>query len=159
MASKKLIAAGLLLATNPIAAVNPSYFYGSYQLKDVWDDQGIPLRLPSDGPFVLKLHPDSSPESIRLSVKVGNNMNSNVQLLNDGNTGNGESSNIRVGFVMSTRMYPGSKMKQDLETYLSTYLPQMISMERNEEDLLILKSDPDSSKAKIVCQVLSDTEA
>jgi len=168
-----------------------SRFVGEWKLKEIWDDKDDndkPIKIPSndDGkPFILTFDggkpndDNTNGYSLNLYMKIGNSMRTSVTFL--------DSSKIKVGLVMSSRMYPGEELMK-LENYLSKYLPQMTSIEvKQSQSLLIMTTtattttDDDNNdndersevsnssgggdrvgrgrQAKIVCEAIEGSEA
>jgi len=123
-----------------------SRFVGEWKLKEIWDDKDDndkPIKLPStdDGkPFILTFdggRPNDdniNGSSLNVYMKIGNSMRTSVTFLGNDH---GRSSKIKVGLVMSSRMYPGEELI-NLENYLSQYLPQMTSIEVNQSQSLLI---------------------
>jgi len=123
-----------------------SRFVGEWKLKEIWDDKDDnekPLKLPinDDGkPFILTFDGgrpnDNNTNGSRLNLymQIGNSMRTSVTFLDNDH---GRSSKIKVGLVMSSRMYPGEELIK-LENYLSQYLPQMTSIEVNQSESLLI---------------------
>lgn len=139
-----------------------SHAVGEWKIKEVWkeEDAGA-LSIAGEGrDYVLKLLPrdndNNNHKILALSIKVGNAMGSTVKILDREieieREVEQETDKIEVGFVMSTRMLPGSEEKRHLENYLSNQLPNMVSMEvrvDGEEKMLVLSSE---GSARIVCE-------
>lgn len=145
------------------SASTSSHAVGEWKIREVWkeDDAGA-LSIAGEGrDYVLKLLPrdnDSNNDHkiLALSVKVSNAMGSTVEILDRENEREAEveheTDRIKVGFVMSTRMMPGSEEMRHLENFLSSQLPNMVSMEvrvDGEEKMLVLSSE---GSARIVCE-------
>uniref|UniRef100_A0A7S4AGJ5 Uncharacterized protein n=1 Tax=Pseudo-nitzschia australis TaxID=44445 RepID=A0A7S4AGJ5_9STRA len=175
------------MASSSSSQYNYNEYAGEYNLKEIWDDKGILLPLPRDGPFVLKLspvdHANSNEHFLGLNIKVDNMMRSSVEFLDDNNNGNDNNNAIRMGPIMSTRMMARTKERQDLESYLGRYLERMTTIDlkptgatADVEVLLIFTAsgtagnaaasnnnketevEATTSMAKIVCQVVEETQ-
>lgn len=148
-----------------VAKASPNAI-GEWKLKEVRSENDAePLSITGNGRgYVLKLLPvqsigDNYQETLSLSIKVGNSMRSTVEILEEDEIT--YQHKIKVGFMMSTRMMPGSEEKRKLEKYLSDQLPKMTSMEIKDiggeeyERLLVLASE---GGARIVCEPSKDSE-
>lgn len=154
---------GILIAMVSVVAEASTNAVGEWKLKEVWNENeaGL-LPITGDGDsYVLKLLPqddnDTVSNQLRLSVKVSNVMGSSVEILEEDE--NSHQQTIKIGFVMSSRMFPGSEEKRQLENYLSTQLPKMVSMEvkgsEEQDKLLVLSTE---AGAKIVCEPSEDMQ-
>jgi len=127
---------------------------GSWKLAEVWEEQATePMSIDEDGnEYFLKLTPTEHDDLLKLNIQISNMMGSQIEILNDGAT-----STIKIGYIMSTRMFPDSDEKAKLEGFLSRELPKMVSMEITQDDetesSLVLRSE---GGAKLLCQKTQD---
>jgi hypothetical protein len=115
---------------------NASQFVGEWKLKEIWDDNDSPRKLPTssnDGePFILKLgKPGDDNKSLNLYIKIRNSMWASIEFLD-----NIDGSKIHVGDVFGTTVYPGKEL-MGLENFLSSHLPRMVLIEK-KDTLLIM---------------------
>jgi hypothetical protein len=128
------------------SGINASRFVGEWKLKEIWDDNDNPRKLPTsssnDGePFILKLgKPGDDNKSLNLYIKIRNSMRSSIEFL-DSNNG---SNKIHVGDIFGTKLYPGKEL-MGLENYLSTYLPRMVLIEIKDTLLIMTAAGAFSS--------------
>lgn len=146
---------GLLITMVSIAEAS-TFAVGEWKLKEVWRENAAePLSITRDGEsYIMKIYPaeEKHPDSHRFSIKVGNSMSSSMKIVEE----EGNKQKINIGFVMSTRMMPGSEEKRELEGYLSDQLPKMTSIRvKGEGEELVLSSE---SGARMVCAPSTESE-
>jgi hypothetical protein len=102
------------------SGINASRFVGEWKLKEIWDDNDNPRKLPTS--------------------KIRNSMRSSIEFLDSNNGG----SKIHVGDIFGTKLYPGKEL-MGLENYLSTYLPRMVLIEIKDTLLIMTAAGAFSS--------------
>ena len=144
---------------------------GEWKLRELWEEtEEAPLSITRDGqPYVMRIVPSEGPSStnpttttLGLSVKVGNNMRTQIRIPENSINvvGGSTTTKIEIDSVGSTRMMPGTEEKRQLENFLSRNLPKMTSMrvlgvgggeeeEEEREPALVLESD--NGATRIVC--------
>ena len=134
---------------------------GSWKLTEVWEEQATePMSIDQDGnDYFLELTPTENDNTLKLNIKISNMMGSQIEILGSESLSSltsssySASSTIKIGYIMSTRMFPDSDEKVKLEGYLSKELPKMVSMQieqdETESSTLLLRSE---GGAKLVCQ-------
>ena len=152
---------GILIAMVSVAEASTNAV-GEWKLKEVWKENGAGLLpITANGKsYVLNLLPqdDSNTNSnqLRLSITVGNVMRSSVEIVKEDESSHQQT--IEIGSVMSTRMGVEGE-EQQLESYLTTQLPKMVSMEvrggEEQDKLLVLSTE---AGAKIVCEPSEDRQ-
>lgn len=140
------ILVGLLIAMVSMAEASANAV-GEWKLKEVWrENEAEPLSLTRDGQdYTMSIMPTDDENRLKVSIKVGNNMNTRMTILESGE----EEDKIEFGFVMSTRMMPGSPEKEELEGYIMSHFPKFSSLKVKDGEELVLSSE---EGARIVCE-------
>ena len=146
---------GFLIAMVSIAEASTKAV-GEWKLKEVWrEDEAEPLSITRDGDnYIMTIFPPKgdNKDHHRFNVKVGNSIGSSMDILEE----DGDEQKIKVGFVMSTRMFAGSQEKEELEGYLDTHLANMVLMKiKGDGEELVLSSE---AGARIVCEPSTESE-
>jgi len=154
MASQKknlhyLLFVGILIAMVSVAEAAATKAVGEWKLTEVRSANEEPLSITEDGDsYVMKVVPNKGDEaSLGVSIRVGNVMRTGIKILEEDESS--QQQKIEIGFVMGTRMMPGSEEKAQLENYMTVELPKMDSMEVKSDKLLVLSSE---AGARIVCE-------
>lgn len=137
---------GLLIAMVSMAEASANAV-GEWKLKEVWrENEAEPLSLTRDGTdYIMSIKPQEDENKLRVTIKVGNSMSSTMSILESGE----EEDKIQFGWVMATRMMPGTKEKEELEGYITTNFPKLTSLKVKDGEALVLSSD---DGARIVCE-------
>merc|ERR1712176_38641 len=139
---------------------------GEWKLKEVFQENSELLVIDREGEdYVVTITTDNrninndDTERLTFSVKVGNSMGTMIEIIEKDEIDNSSLQEIHhqihAGPVMSTRMYPGSEEKREIEDFMTYELPKMTSMDVKTGDELVLSYENGS---RIICEPFKESK-
>jgi len=107
-----------------------SPFVGKWHLTEIIDEDANSKPLPEGKVFEAKIEEDAD-DTLRVFIKIGNNMRSKVTIVGEGTP---ESQEVKMGNVLSTMMMPPPEVFA-VEKFWSKTIPTVTKLELDGDKL------------------------